>query len=163
MPAPVVTSDPPRGYFSVWQRLMRGYGPLAVFAVMIALLSVLVPSKVPDTDSQLASGDVGTGVIEGTDGAAAADEGATAEAAGDAAGGAGAGDAAAAAAGKAAGCPDRELQVPGDPYSPPCVAFAGSNGGATHKGVSGTSIKVAYRVLDERGFQQTLADLAGAS
>ena len=30
MNAPVTQSDPPRGYFSVWQRLMRGYGPLAV-------------------------------------------------------------------------------------------------------------------------------------
>ncbi|MDP1803647.1 MAG: hypothetical protein Q8K72_00635, partial [Acidimicrobiales bacterium] len=66
-------------------------------------------------------------------------------------------------AGRAGGCPDRELQVPGDPYSPPCVAFSGDNGGGTSKGVSGTTIKVAFRVLNERGFQQTLADLAGAS
>ena len=43
------------------------------------------------------------------------------------------------------------------------MAFSGANGGGTHKGVSGTSIKVAFRVLNERGFQQTLADLAGAS
>ncbi|MDQ2649798.1 MAG: ABC transporter substrate-binding protein, partial [Actinomycetota bacterium] len=61
------------------------------------------------------------------------------------------------------GCPDRELQVPGDPYSPPCVTFSGGNGGDTTKGVTGEKIKVAFRVLNERGFQQTLADLAGAS
>src|SRR3546814_1890669 len=31
-------------------------------------------------------------------------------------------------------CTDRTLQVPGDPYSPPCYAFSGDNGGATHQG-----------------------------
>ena len=63
-------------------------------------------------------------------------------------------------------CPDRQDQVPGDPYSPPCVSFAGNsgnNGGATSKGVTGDTIKVSFRVLNEKGFQQTLADLAGAS
>ncbi|MER3452482.1 MAG: hypothetical protein C4321_08380, partial [Chloroflexota bacterium] len=39
----------------------------------------------------------------------------------------------------------------------------GDNGGATARGVTPTTIKVAYRVLNERGFQQTLAELAGAS
>lgn len=176
MSAPVVSSDPPRGYFSVWQRLMRGYGPLAVFALMILLLSVLVPSKVPDKDSQLASGDLTSGgVTDGTAGAAdsgaddasATDGTAGATTGGDTTGGAAGGGAGGttggAPPGTTGGCPDRELQVPGDPYSPPCVAFSGNNGGATHKGVSGTTIKVAFRVLNERGFQQTLADLAGAS
>jgi hypothetical protein len=35
--------------------------------------------------------------------------------------------------------------VPGDPYSPPCVTFSGSNGGATSHGVTGNSIIVSYR------------------
>ena len=54
MSAPVTDANPPRGHFSVWQRLFRGYGPLAVFALMILLLSVLVPSKVHD-DADAAS------------------------------------------------------------------------------------------------------------
>nr|MBA2281662.1 hypothetical protein [Acidimicrobiia bacterium] len=60
-------------------------------------------------------------------------------------------------------CPDRPAQVVGDPYSPPCFAFEGPNGGATHTGVSDTTIRVSFRVTDDRGFQQTLAELAGAS
>ena len=59
-------------------------------------------------------------------------------------------------------CPDRKQQVPGDPYSPPCVAFSGSNGGATTRGVTAKEIVVSARILDEKGFQQTLAALAGA-
>lgn len=270
MNAPVTTSEPPRGYFSVWQRLMRGYGPLAVFALMILLLSVLVPSKVPGDDTELASGDVGTGFVPDTgtavtgtsatsaysleitgeptggdftlsvavgddeqvtapvpfDADAAAIEsaitalsnvgasnaevegsgpftisfvgtlattevttavaesnltggesptvtvtrlgpatggGGTGGTDGGTDGGTGGGGEQAAPPGAAGGCPDRQEQVPGDPYSPPCVSFSGSNGGATHKGVTGDTIKVAFRVLNERGFQQTLADLAGAS
>ncbi|MDP1820150.1 MAG: hypothetical protein Q8K58_09725 [Acidimicrobiales bacterium] len=264
MSAPVLDANPPRGHFSVWQRIMRGYGPLAVFALLILLLSVLVPSKVQD--------DVATGALTGatTPNGAAAGVGTTATAAysieitgaptggaftltatvagetqetepigfdataddidqslealssigsgkvvasganpysvafsGDVAtkdvtlalgdnqltggtnpnvtvtkiaateGSAGTeGTAGTAGSGGQAGtgvaaaamaCPDRQDQVPGDPYSPPCAAFSGDNGGGTHKGVSGDTIKVAFRVLNERGFQQTLADLAGAS
>ena len=33
-------------------------------------------------------------------------------------------------------CPDRAEQIPGDPYSPPCIQFSGDNGGATAKGVT---------------------------
>ena len=59
-------------------------------------------------------------------------------------------------------CPDRDKQIPGDPYSPPCIAFSGSNGGATTRGVTDKEIIVSARILDEKGFQQTLAALAGA-
>lgn len=65
------------------------------------------------------------------------------------------------ATGQVAGC-DRAEQVPGDPYSPPCVTFAGDNGGATAKGVTATEVLVAMRVLDEPGFQDALAQVAGA-
>jgi hypothetical protein len=44
MSAPVHDAQPPRGHFAVGQRLMRGYGPLAVLALMLLLMSVLVPS-----------------------------------------------------------------------------------------------------------------------
>lgn len=59
-------------------------------------------------------------------------------------------------------CPDRAEQIPGDPYSPPCIQFSGDNGGATAKGVTPEEIIVSARILNEKGFQQTLATLAGA-
>ncbi len=65
MSAPVLDSNPPRGHFGVWQRLLRGYGPLAVFALMILLLSVLVPSKVHDDDTVSADQ---SGATAGADG-----------------------------------------------------------------------------------------------
>ncbi len=53
--------------------------------------------------------------------------------------------------------------MPGDPYSPPCIAFSGSNGGATSPGVSANAINVTYRITsDSESFQQTLASLGGA-
>src|SRR3990170_2100267 len=42
-------TNPPRTYFSVWQRLLRGYGPLAVFAILLVAMSIFVPTKTPDT------------------------------------------------------------------------------------------------------------------
>jgi hypothetical protein len=155
--------------FTVSQRLLRGYGPLAVFAVLLLLMSLLVPSK-PQTKVNAAGagadtgGDVG---VVGGDAGTAAQAGQAGTAAGGAAAGGGAGaqkaGAAAAAAAAKSPCTDRKDQVPGDPYSPPCIAFSGNNGGATFKGVTPTEIHVAFRSLNEKGFQQTLAALAGAS
>ena len=165
-------SNPPRGYFGVWQRLLRGYGPLAVFALMVLLLSLIVPSKVHDNGDEVDTSGAAAGST--TDGSELATTGAEPSAAtggdtgggtttgGTTTGGGATGGGTSAAAPKLA-CPDRQDQVPGDPYSPPCVSFKGSNGGATSKGVTATEIKVAFRVLNEKGFQQTLADLAGAS
>jgi len=180
----VSATHPPRGSFSVWQRLLRGYGPLAVLAALLALMSVLVPSKVQDGDDAgslaVDSGTAGDGFTSGSDEPAAGPGGSTSGGTGTSAGsgaagpggtGGGApGEAGAAAPGGAgpasapAGCGDRKEQVPGDPYSPPCVAWpGGDNGGATAKGVTAKDILVSYRVLNEKGFQQTLAALAGAS
>jgi hypothetical protein len=165
MSAPVHDAQPPRGHFAVGQRLMRGYGPLAVLALMLLLMSVLVPSKVQDSAELSTSGSSTNGssgsVTEGPETVVTTPEGTADPAAGE--GGEGGQAAGGEVPGTKGGCPDRTEQVPGDPYSPPCVAFSGSNGGATSKGVSDTSIKVAYRVLNEKGFQQTLAQLAGAT
>lgn len=150
------------GSFKPGQRLMRGYGPLAVFALMLVLMSVLVPSKVPDKTSSSSDSSSSTGSGSGASGPSTVSTvpgGATDPAAAEAAAAA----AAASAPGTSGGCPDRAEQVPGDPYTPPCIAFEGSNGGGTAKGVTDKTIKVAFRVLNERGFQQTLAELAGAS
>ncbi len=161
------TSDPrpSTGSFRPAQRLLRGYGPLAVFALMLLLMSVLVPSKVP-TATGATSGpgatdsgsDGGPGTVVTTP-----DGGATTGGGTGTAGSAGTTGGTVEVPGTSGACPDRPDQVPGDPYSPPCIAFSGSNGGATSKGVTAKEIVVTFRVLNERGFQQTLAELAGAS
>src|SRR3954447_18223880 len=183
------TTTPPPGAFSVSQRLLRGYGPLAVFAILLLLMATLVPSKSPQNvsttdDASLNSSPGDTSdTVAGTDGTtdtSAVDAGAPGvttpgqQAAGGTstrrvAGSPGAstpGGAPAKGAPVGAGvrpCPDRKDQVPGDPYTPPCISFSGDNGGATSRGVNATEIHVAFRVLNEKGFQQTLAELAGAS
>ena len=148
--------DRPRTYFAVGQRLLRGYGPLAGFVVVMIVMSMLVPSKVhkvsaaADNAAAEASDSSDTTVAGATDAASAenAAVGATVKTPGG---------------GTAAVTRCAGDQVVGDPYSPPCVQFSGSNGGATHHGVTAKEIHVAYRVLNEKGFQQTLAALAGAS
>jgi hypothetical protein len=59
-------------------------------------------------------------------------------------------------------CTDRALQVPGDPYSPPCLTFAGSNGGATTKGVNATEVHIAVRRTQDASFNDALAGIVGA-
>ena len=59
-------------------------------------------------------------------------------------------------------CPDRVLQVPGDPYSPPCFVLDGaSNGGATYQGVFPDTIKVAVRVTDTSEASAAVAEIGG--
>ena len=59
-------------------------------------------------------------------------------------------------------CSDRARQIPEDPYSPPCLAFSGSNGGATWRGVTDTTIRIGIRFpadpVDFGQAQQFLAD-----
>jgi len=166
----------PQGSFPVNGRILRGYGPLAVFAVMLVLMALLVPTKVPQQSVSASDGTIPSAGEGFTSGSSKTSSGATTP---GAPGGAAAGAADPAAAGGVASdgqgsgiapvegvqaCPDRAEQIPGDPYSPPCVAWGGgNNGGATTKGVTGDTILVSYRVLGEKGFQQTLAELAGAS
>jgi hypothetical protein len=90
--------------------------------------------------------------------------------------GAGPGDDAETAAGEPLGavtpCSDRARQIPKDPYSPPCLAFTGSNGGATSRGVTQDAVRVgirfpadpidfgqAFQFLADRGIHETRADL----
>jgi hypothetical protein len=142
---------------------------------------MLVPTKAPQEEivhetqaastagaGSAAGGSSATGT--GTDGGAAG--GAAAGPSGAAAGGAAGGSstaaaktaaAAGAATGKTGSCPGQAEQVAGDPYSPPCIAFSGSNGGATSAGVTPSAINVSYRITsDSESFQQTLASLGGA-
>jgi hypothetical protein len=137
---------------------------------VLLLMSLLVPSKVQKAGSNVTTngggrsagtGNGATGAGGGTTvpGAALGTNGATD-------GGGSSGVASGTSALDTPGvspCGDRGDQVTGDPYSPPCLAFSGDNGGATANGVEGDKIKVAFRVLNEQGFQQTLAKLAGAN
>lgn len=110
---------------------LRGYAPLAVVVVLFVAFTGLVPSTVPDG---LSSG----GPSEVEDGATASGWGETVSA-----------------------CPDREHQVEGDGYSPPCFAFEGDNGGATSTGVTEDEITVTFRVTPEPNIIATFAGLAG--
>ena len=58
-------------------------------------------------------------------------------------------------------CADRALQVPGDPYSPPCFTFSGDNGGSTYKGITGTDVVVAVRELEGPTAGEIFAQLSG--
>jgi hypothetical protein len=58
-------------------------------------------------------------------------------------------------------CPDRALQVPADPSSPPCIACSGDNGGTTSRGVSKDEIVVAVRQLEGPSAAEIFADLSG--
>jgi len=165
---PREASNPPRTYFSVWQRLFRGYGPLAILALMLLLMALLIPSKVQKvrTASNPSTPNATTNNPTGTTVPGAATPGAPGTPGASGTPGAAATDGTYAVGAPPPGtsaCPDRADQVPGDPYSPPCFVFSGDNGGETHHGVNATEIHVAFRLLNEKGFQQTLAELAGAS
>ena len=129
-------------------RILRGYGPLVAFALVFLLMALFFPTvgrKVVNVNGVGAA--AGPGGDEVDAGTAAGGGPAGGQAAG--AGGAGSGSAAGAARGAAppgstSACPDRKEQVPGDTYSPPCIGFSGSNGGATSRGVNNGSIVVGY-------------------
>ncbi len=146
------------GSFLLEHRVLRGYAPAAVLGLVVALIAVLVPStshpitaqtryrNVPVTASGSGSnasglpasggGTAGTAGSAGTSGQTVNSPGVAGRCTGD--------------------------QVPGDPYSPPCITFSGSNGGATSTGVSGNTITVTARLTTDQNFQNTLAQLAGA-
>jgi hypothetical protein len=147
--------DPP----AAKDRLFRGYGPLIGFTALFLAIAVLVPSRVQQVDTAAVAGqglgdledmqldDEEVADLEGVDVAGMSEQTDTtladASAAQQAAGAAAdAGDGPAAVA----GCADRPLQVPSDPYSPPCMTFSGGNGGATATGVTPETVRVAVRI-----------------
>jgi len=159
-------------------RLLKGYGPLAALLVAFVLMAMLVPTKAPqqevlhETQTVHTSGggdaptSAGTGTTAGATGSAGSTTHGGATTTGGAVGAKTTAGAAAAtpATGKTGACAGQAAQVPGDPYSPPCITFSGSNGGATSPGVSANAINVTYRFTsDSQSFQQTLASLGGAN
>lgn len=151
----------PRGSFQVNQRVLRGYGPLALLVVLMIIMATLVPSKPQTIKNVTATGDNSSLGSDNGDGTGT--DSAVGESAGDGVVASGGGTS---TGGKPIDAPKAivgQQQVNGDPYSPPAFSFSGNNGGATSRGVTADKIKVSYRSLNEKGFQQTLAQLAGAS
>jgi hypothetical protein len=153
------------------RRLLGGYGPLLALAVAFLLVVTLVPT-IAREENVVAGADTGAQAGTSTDlgGTAAAPgtvpgvstaPGATAPGAANAPA-TGSGKTATAAAGP---CSDRRVQVVGDPYSPPCMAWptGKDNGGATYRGVSKDKIDIGFRipVEDIKDFQSTISQLAG--
>lgn len=146
--------------------LLRGYAPLMVIVITLALLVLLVPSKGPteravqannsnetETTTQSGPTDVSTSVDPSTPVATtpAGGSGTKPGGQGQPVGGNGNGGSAqppgAVPGGTATVAGDCEggARQTKEPYSPPCIKFSGENGGATSPGVSGDTIKVAIR------------------
>lgn len=146
------TRDP----ITIWHRLLRGYGPFLLLAALALGMAVFVPSRVPERASSSTGGPyVGDERSAGTDGGIGAD------AAGGDAPTVGDGSSPAPPAGTTA-CTGRTLQVPNDPYSPPCVEFSGDNGGSTHQGVTAEEIHISVRRTQDASFNDALAGIVGA-
>ncbi|MEX0873653.1 MAG: hypothetical protein WD646_11310 [Actinomycetota bacterium] len=58
-------------------------------------------------------------------------------------------------------CSDRAARVPGDSYSPPCYVIAGSNGGATSRGVTEKDVVVSMRETEDFSLPELFASLSG--
>ncbi len=145
-----------RDPITVWHRLLRGYGPFLLLAALALGMAVFVPSRVPERTSS-STGDrsiVGDGSSESPDGGSIAPGVQESPAEGQ-------GGSAQPPAGTT-GCGDRTLQIPNDPYSPPCVAFSGNNGGATHQGVTAKEIHISVRRTQDASFNEALAGIVGA-
>jgi hypothetical protein len=143
------------------RRLLRSYGPLLAVALAFTVMAVSVSTlhrphiqyagavKVPDvTGSDSTGGTGGPGSTGGTTGGATGGAGGT-------------GGSARGATGAVGGCRGQAQQVPGDPYSPPCYAFSGNNGGATSKGVTGDTITVGVRELEGPTAAEIFASISG--
>ena len=170
------------------RRLLAGYGPGIFLACAFLLMALLVPTVAPAQNVAVQAQNPGgaPGSSSGMQGSTASDvpgaaaaggtaSGATAAgsatsgsagANGAASGGAGRTSAAGGASGqaptgRAAGCSGP--QVKGDPYSPPCMSFSGSNGGATSRGVTANQIVVTYRVPSDNisSIDAAIQQLAG--
>lgn len=157
------------------QHALRPYLPVAA-AVVVFLLMAAVVSPAP-RDHQALAGNVDVPLAAGPqatvpgDAPAAGPEGSApgASTPGSRAGGPGSSQPGAqgggtnAAVGGVAPCPDRGLQVPGDPYSPPCLTFSGDNGGETATGVTGDEIIVTVRRLEGPTAAEIFSDISGES
>jgi hypothetical protein len=144
-------------------RLLRGYGPLLAMTVAFALMVTLVPT-VAREQTVVHDGTAPAGSVSPiAPGSGAVAPGAPGSEPSNATGPAGsAATSRRVVAGHTSGCTDRRQQVPGDPYSPPCVLFSGDNGGATTRGVTRDTITVALRITADPDLSSTIAKITGA-
>ncbi|HEY2831641.1 MAG TPA: hypothetical protein VGJ14_04395 [Sporichthyaceae bacterium] len=150
------------------RRLFGGYGPLLALAIAFLLVVTFVPTiarqvTVVSQGAANATPVAGAGP-EGNAPAAVAPGQAQVPGGKPVPGAKGQVPGAAAAAG-AGPCANRRIQVVGDPYSPPCIAWpAGKdNGGATSTGITKDSIKISFRLPVENisDFSSVIRQLAG--
>ncbi len=146
-------------------RMFKGYAPLVGLIALYALVVLLTPSVARErlvargsgNDTPAAGQAGGPTTIPassgarggGTDRGGGRDNGAQAVASG------------LTATGATTSCGPQ--QVPGDPYSPPCVAFSGDNGGDTYRGATRDSIRLGVRLTSDPGLQALLSQLANGS
>jgi hypothetical protein len=117
-------------------RPLRGYAPLFVLLAALAVMVVVVPSTVPDDDASAA----GSGPAEVAGGRTASGWGTGVTA-----------------------CTDRDEQLEGHEYTPPCFAWGetADNGGETAPGVTADEIVVSYRIPTDQDILQWFAQLGG--
>jgi hypothetical protein len=148
----------------VSSKLLRSYGPLLAVAIAFVVMATVVS---PVTRERVEyAGAVTVPTLPSQDGTAGGGDGGVATG-GTTTGGGGTGGATGGSGSSTGGvqpCPGgRTKQVPGDPYSPPCYAFSGSNGGATSKGVTGDTISVSVRTLEGPSAAEIFASISGQS
>jgi hypothetical protein len=146
---------PPKPGSFLRHRALWGYGPLLAFVVVFTLMATLLPSVVrqaPEVEVAETAAEQAErlGLTDAPTEGRAAIEGVAGT------------DPSTVTVPPEVTHIEGQLQIPGDPYSPPRIEFEGDNGGATWRGVTEDEIIVSVRVLNERGFAQTLAQLAGA-
>lgn len=160
-------------------RVGRPYLPLALAAVVFLIMTALVspvdraqesiaaPVEVPfGTTTPGQAGGGGNGGSGGSGGGSDTGTGGGGTGTGSGGGAEGSGGSGGGGGGNTAvsgvqSCPDRPLQVPADPYSPPCLTFSGDNGGATAIGVTGDEIVVTMRTLEGPSAAEIFADISG--
>ena len=115
-------------------RALKGYAPLVVLVAALVAMVAVVPSRVPAEVITADGGDA----VEVSEAQPASGWNSTVTA-----------------------CPDQPVQVAAMPYSPPCYAFDGDNGGETSNGVTPDAVRIAYRITSDQNLLKLLADLGG--
>jgi hypothetical protein len=145
------------------RHLLAGYGPGIFLVAAFLLMSLLVPTIAPEQNVSAASPTANSGSVDPAPGDAGQP---TTSAHGHNAHQSTATDAKGGVASSVTGGTTEKCvgpQVRGDGYSPPCVSFTGSNGGATTRGVTGKTIDVTFRIPadDLSSIDAAIQQLAG--
>jgi hypothetical protein len=155
------------------RRLFAGYGPAVLIIAAFFVMAILVPSVAPEKDvsastgsSQVTSGGGGLGGLTNSTTTTTAPGSAgttTGTGASSTTGTAAIGAGSSTAANQVTACAGP--QVAGDPYSPPCINFSGTNnGGATTRGVTSNQIVITYTNPTDgsKSVDQTIESVTGS-